>query len=127
MSDIDIEKMTEFKVKIDFDEIVDKYAEECKDKVKANAEAVLKKHRGRYVQGWTTEESRGRKGEYGKAVWNKTDWQLTHLLEYGHLIVNKKNGVGWAYPHPHIDKAFRSVKNRFIKAMQNADLKIDIK
>ena len=76
---------------------------------------------------WIAEPETARDGAYSVRVWNHTDWQLTHLLENGHLIVNKKKGVGWASAHPHIDKAFKSVKNKFIKAMQNVDTKVDIK
>lgn len=127
MSDINIEHLNTFKVELKFNDIVDKYAEECVDKVRANSRAAVESHRGRYVQGWTTRKEDTNHQYYGVRVWNETDWQLTHLLEYGHLITNKRNGVGWASAHPHIDKAFRSVKNRFIKAMQNVDMKVDIK
>lgn len=124
---IDIEKLTEFKVELNYNDIIDKYADECADKVRTNAKAILKEHRGRYVKGWIAEPETARDGAYSVRVWNHTDWQLTHLLENGHLIVNKKKGVGWASAHPHIDKAFKSVKNKFIKAMQNVDTKVDIK
>ena len=35
-------------------------------------------------------------------VHNKTDYQLTHLLENGHVIRNKKGTYGRAPAHPHI-------------------------
>lgn len=52
---------------------------------------------GRYANGWAV------KSEKGKAiVYNKTDWQLTHLLENGHVIRNKKGTYGRAPARIHI-------------------------
>ena len=54
--------------------------------------------RGRYARGWRSsiEEPAGTAGE--AYIYNKTDWQLTHLLEDGH---EKKNRFGGPYPPPY--------------------------
>ena len=127
MSDINIESFNGFDIEIEYKTVVDEFAEKCKEKIQNNAKEVLKEHRGKYVRGWTADVEKTYSGGYSVVVWNETDWQLTHLLEDGHRIVNKKGGEGWAEPHRHIDPAYRSVKNKFIKAMESAKIKIDEK
>lgn len=53
---------------------------------------------GDYAKGWTSKNTY--KGKYSKVntIHNKTDYQLTHLLEYGHV---KRNG-GRVAAIPHI-------------------------
>jgi len=37
---------------------------------------------GRYAKGWAVKAT----GPWSRVVYNKTDWQLTHLLENGHIV-----------------------------------------
>ena len=54
----------------------------------------------KYYKGWAIKNGgRTRKGKYySKVIWNKTNYQLTHLLEFGHTT---RNG-GRTTPQPHI-------------------------
>lgn len=122
---INIEDFKGFKGSIDFDSVVDEYAEKCVGELKASSPKGKYHRQKPYAEGWATKKGKKKKGEYEVVVWNATNYQLTHLLENGHLIVNKRNGVGWASARPHIDKAYRSVKGPFERAMEQAKINIE--
>lgn len=69
---------------------------------------------GDYAKGWTSKNAY--KGKYSKVntIHNKTDYQLTHLLEYGHV---KRNG-GRVAAIPHI-------KPVEAKAIENLTRKVE--
>lgn len=58
------------------------------------------KTRGRYARGWAVKLV----GDTF-VVYNRTDGQLTHLLENGHVIRNKKGTYGRTRPIKHIKPA----------------------
>lgn len=68
-------------------------------------------HTGEYAAGWTYKK--GGKGNRvsgvgavnGFIVHNRDNYQLTHLLEKGHVIKNKKGTYGRAPAYPHIAPA----------------------
>lgn len=121
MNKIKLENLNRITFEIDYQPIVDKYAEDCANGLKRTSPKG-RRRRDNYANGWTTEK-KNQKKKYGAVVWNSTNWQLTHLLENGHLIVNKKGGVGWASAKPHIQKAFKQIEPRFVEAMKNANIK----
>lgn len=95
------------------EKIMDEYTKEVKratnnsiDIVAKESVAKLKntspKKSGSYARGWGLVRERGPGGINTVIVRNKTDYQLTHLLEYGHVIVNAKGEFGRAPAHPHI-------------------------
>lgn len=51
---------------------------------------------GKYARGWAVKEEKN-----GAVVYNR-NWQLTHLLEKGHVVRNKSGTYGRAAAHPHI-------------------------
>lgn len=58
----------------------------------------------KYYKGWTIKmgaKTRKKNYRYTKIIWNKTNYQLTHLLEFGH---HKKDGTDWVEAQPHIQK-----------------------
>lgn len=69
---------------------------------------------GRYAKGWRVSDIKGK-----KIVHNKTDYQLTHLLEYGH--VNANGGRTPAKPHirPAEEKAINDFNEAIRKALGN--------
>lgn len=75
-------------------------ADECVEQLRANSPRKT----GDYARGWTVSTQKG-----GYVVHNATDYQLTHLLENGHVIVNeygiqeRRNGGGdTTTPNKHI-------------------------
>lgn len=110
---IKLENFSGIAVELKFDDIFDKHAMDCVDRLK-NIPWDNAKARKPYNDGWTVIE-RGN----SVIVWNETNWQLTWLLENGHLITNKRDGVGWANAHPHIRPTFESVKGAFIHDVEH--------
>lgn len=120
MANINIENFNGIEVKIDYKPVLEKYADKCKDIIKQNSP----KRTGKYQDGWVAQADTDYLGNYSVVVWNETSWQLTHLLENGHAIVNKKGGTGWASGKPHIKKGYRAVKNAFETDIQKIQLTI---
>ena len=59
---------------------------------------------GRYAKGWTVKHEK--KGLLvSEIVHNKTDYQLTHLLEKSHVIKNQYGTYGRSTTEPHIAPA----------------------
>ena len=83
-----------------YSEIVKEDIEELEDKVTKNALRDIQNNigaegivmTGDYMRGW-----RRIKTPYGYVIYNETDYQLTHLLEHGHALVN--GGRSRAFPH----------------------------
>lgn len=99
-------------------------AKEGKAKVKSNSP----KRTGAYAKGWTI-SNENKKGKQEARIYNKTNYQLTHLLENGHVV---RNGTGRIGPgkktsvagNPHIapvnDWAQQEVVSAIEEAIKNA-------
>ena len=107
-----------------YKEINKKYGLKTVEILKANSPDSHRNRKTPYRLGWETKEKSG-KHYYRVTVWNKTNWQLTHLLENGHFITNKLNGIGWARSNPHIHQAFNAVEPKYVSDMRKAE--IDVK
>lgn len=60
------------------------------------------KKSGSYARGWSLKKVKSRANVMDVIVHNRTDYQLTHLLENGHVIRNKKGTYGRTRPIKHI-------------------------
>ena len=84
-------------------------AKECRDEIKQNSPVLT----GSYKKGWRTKVNYEGREDIRVTVHNKTDYQLTHLLEDGHT---KQGGVGRVEGKPHIapaeQNAARKLENR---------------
>lgn len=89
---------------------LDEYDQDAVDKTKAvigelAAEAVANlkkdspKRTGKYAKDWARQTSYETTREKRDTVYNKKHYQLTHLLEHGHV---KRNGTGRVKGIPHI-------------------------
>lgn len=68
-----------------------------------------------YNKGWTTSEVTKKNHKISVVVHNKTKYQLTHLLEKGHALVN--GGRARAFPHiePVAEKAEDELLDNIMK------------
>ena len=102
-------------IEIQMADILDSVSKEVKgvyetDSMKVAKETVQKlkntspkgsPHKRKYAEGWTV--SKRNQGDL--VVHNKTNYQLTHLLENGHVIKNKKGTYGRTHGIKHIAPA----------------------
>jgi len=120
-----LDNVSDIKVTIQYKKIVREYSKKATNRLKTHPAVSPSSGRPNratpYWAGWEVSE-KARKGSLRDTVWNRTNWQLTHLLENGHFITNH-NALAWSPPKKHIKPTFEEVKPQFIKAMKN--VKID--
>ena len=109
---------------VKLDHIVKNNAKRLANHLIATSPTGIRKAKN-YKYGWRTVNGKAAKNQTFVEVWNQTNWQLTWLLENGHIIVNKKGGVGWASAVPHIQQAIDFVRPQFIADMERAEIDID--
>lgn len=78
-------------------ETVDEITKKARDELKNTSPRGIGSRTNPYYRGWSIKLSKKRTGEYHKVIWNKTNYQLTHLLEFGH--VTRNGGRTKAIPH----------------------------
>lgn len=78
------------------------------------------KRTGEYAQGWAVKRVRGR--QFSVVVYNRKKPQLTHLLENGHVIKNKKGTYGRVNGIKHI-KPVEEWANNELQAQIERELK----
>lgn len=95
----------------DYEDDISEVVEEVSNKIGKEAVEEVKqkspKKRGSYAKGWTLKKDKQGKGKYSVKIHNKTDYQLTHLLEFGHATRN--GGRTKAIPH------IRPVEQKYVK------------
>ncbi len=74
---------------------IDESAKEARDELKVSGD--FKDRTGKYRKGWSVKSGSRFMGVESKTVHNKPKYQLTHLLEYGH--VNRDGSRTRAFPH----------------------------
>lgn len=77
------------------------------------------KRTGRYASSWTVKTENGVGGTKTYIVHNKKYYRLTHLLENGHVIRNKKGQYGRAPAHPHIKAAEDRAASKIVAEMES--------
>lgn len=90
-------------------------AKECLSDVKSNS-PVRKKHGGKYKKGWKVKVNYDGPDDTRVTVYNKTDYQLTHLLEKGHA----KRGGGRTRAFPHIKPAEEKAEEKLMDKIKVA-------
>ena len=129
MKTIDLMKINTIEAEIDYPKILEKYGQKSVDILRSPSVSPRSNRANRktpYYLGWELKHTKTMHGER-VTVWNRTNWQLTHLLENGHFITNKKNGIGWAKPNKHIYKTYLKVRPQFMRAIGQVDVEIEFK
>ena len=125
MKSTNITKFKKFTANIEYQKIVDKYAKESTEILKSTSPSSGRPNRTKpYKDGWDVEE-KDFPHAHRDVVWNRTNWQLTHLLENGHFITNH-NALAWSPPIPHIKPTYDRVRPKFVRAMRKAEIKTKI-
>lgn len=85
-------------------------AKECKNEIQPNSPVDT----GSYRKGWQVKTAYESSSDIRVVIRNRTDYQLTHLLEYGHAKVNggRVNGK------PHIRPAEEHAEQKLIKKVK---------
>lgn len=104
------------------------YARNVSEKVDAakeeNAKACLKaikmnspkgRRNGEYAKGWRIKRTSKR-----LVIHNATNYQLTHLLEHGHVLRKGGRNVGATDERPHIRPAEEVAVRNFLKDVERA-------
>lgn len=126
---ISIDKLTDEVMKE-----LDEYADVCEETLievtnSISKEAVAqlktssprrKRGGGAYAKSWSQKNDPDYRGskKYGKVVYNKEHYRLTHLLEYGHPIVKNGKEVGSAKEFPHIEKVEQWVISEYERRLK---------
>lgn len=112
-------------------EYLENYAEDINEDVEDTTNTVIKEakqelvqtsprsgiaRKTKYYKGWAIKNGgRTRKGKYySKVIWNKTNYQLTHLLEFGHTTRNGDRTT----PQPHIRPVEQNYGEKFADLLE---------
>ena len=106
------DSLKEYSVEVfaDVKETVKDVAKECLSEIKENAP----KSSGDYKKGWRLKTEYDRKNDTRIIIYNKTTYQLTHLLEHGHA----KAGGGRVEGKPHIAPAEKNAVEKLVKRVE---------
>ena len=127
MKNQSLEKFRGIKAKIDFESIIKQYSNNTKDMLQSPTVSPHTDRPGRitpYRLGWTADFWSTKESGFKGVVWNKTNWQLTHLLENGHFITNN-GALKWSAPRKHIKPTFDRQAQNYIRDMKNAKIEVD--
>ena len=90
---------------------LDEVGKEAVKKLKATSP----KRTGRYAKGWKYKRQANNKGRFEAKVYNATDGNLTHILEFGHPKMSGDRVIGEVKGQPHIAPVNEWVQSDFPK------------
>ena len=99
----------------DVKKVTDEITKKARDELKKTSPKSGMARKTKYFKGWATKISERGATKYHKVVWNKTNYQLTHLLEFGHA---KRNG-GRTKAIPHIRPVEEKYNVEFVDKLED--------
>lgn len=120
MSDIDIGAAIMKELQNYSNDVVEKVntsSKEYANKLKKELQENSPKKTGDYKKGWRVRQVYKSHTLSQYVVHNATDYQLTHLLEFGHAV---KGGTERVKPIPHIAPAEEKVVGEFMNEVEKA-------
>ena len=120
MNDIDIGAAIMKELQNYSNDVVEKVntsSKEYANKLKKELQENSPKKTGDYKKGWKVKQVYNSHTLSQYVVHNATDYQLTHLLEFGHAI---KGGTRRVKPIPHIGPAEEKIVNEFLAEVEKA-------
>lgn len=96
---------------------VDNAVEECGKGMQKEIKVNSQRRTGAYKKGWRCEISENGRGSKQAVIKNKTNYQLTHLLEKGH---KKRGGKGRVKAFVHIAPAAEKWTEKFEQRCKEA-------
>ena len=112
-------------IEIQLKDILEDYSKEVQDTIAKEARGVARdaakelkntspKKSGDYASGWTSKMT----DEKTAIVFNRKKPQLTHLLENGHRVVNKKGEYGRVRGIKHIEPVADQAEDQFVERIE---------
>lgn len=123
--------MSRYNSILDIENILNDYSKDIQEAITKEAQKVAKEgqaklkstspknkkntiHKGKYAKGWKVKTEKGR-GFVKCTIHNTTDYQLTHLLENGHLTRNGRKTT----PIKHIEPVHDECCNNYQKGVED--------
>ena len=100
--------------------VLESYGEEVAENVEEIATEVAKLS-GKYTKDWTY-KNQSKKGKALKIIYNRKHYQLTHLLEFGHVVKGgtwRRMTIGNSKAFPHIGKVEEEITEAFQKGVMD--------
>lgn len=120
MSDIDIGAAIMKELETYSNDLVERInvsSKKCANKLKREIQENSPKKTGSYKKGWRVKQVYKSHTLSQYVVHNATNYQLTHLLEFGHAV---KGGTERVKPIPHIAPAEEKVVGEFMNEVEKA-------
>lgn len=128
--------MVKYNSFFDIKQILNEYSEEIQEEITLEAKRLgvestnklrknspkskNSKRSGKYSKGWKVKTREG-KGFVNVIIYNKTDYQLTHLLENGHLAKNGKRVKGIIHIAPIHDELIETYSKNVEKIIKRGE------
>lgn len=99
----------------DIQQVTDEVMKEARQELKQTSPKSDVARDTKYYAGWAIKLKTKKNGKYTKVIWNKTNYQLTHLLEFGHVT---RNGDKRTKAYPHIRPIEEKYNVKFVDLLE---------